>query len=257
MTSSNRTLNSFRIERERHELKFRTVTLASREWITPTYVRIRLQGDDLAGFTSTGADDHLRLFLSDKKVASIDELRELPTREYTPLHWGDDWIELEFLVHGDEGIAGPWAAKAAIGSVVGIGGPRGSKVLSGRPDAWLLAGDETAIPAIRRFAGMMDADAIGRIIIEIGGAEIPVDAPVAVEYVHRGDSPAGVALAARLAELEASDRPAGDIFAFVAAEQSIVKPARALLLDRWGLDADRINVRGYWKRGESEYHAPH
>jgi NADPH-dependent ferric siderophore reductase len=36
-----------------------------------------------------------------------------------------------------------------------------------------------------------------------------------------------------------------------------VKPGRALLLDRWELDPDRIIVKGYWKRGETEYHAPH
>ena len=57
--------------------------------------------------------------------------------------------------------------------------------------------------------------------------------------------------------LDAQDRPDGSVFAFVAAEQSIVKPGRALLLDRWSLDADQIIVKGYWKRGETEYHAPH
>lgn len=256
MTSSNPVNTSFRLAREMHELKFRTVTLVFREWITPEYVRLRLQGDDLSDFTSTGSDDHLRIYLADQKVATIEELRAIPSREYTPLAWGEDWIELEFLVHGDEGIAGRWAANAEIGSVAGIGGPRGSKVLTGRPDCWLLVGDETAVPAIRRFAKLMDTDAVGRIIIEIGGDKIPVDAPVPVEYVHRGGAPAE-ALAAKLGELDASDRPAGDVFAFVAAEQSIVKPARALLLDRWGLDVERINVRGYWKRGEAEYHAPH
>lgn len=42
---------------------------------------------------------------------------------------------------------------------------------------------------------------------------------------------------------------------FVAAEQAIVKAGRALLIERWGLD--RIVVKGYWKRNESEHHAPH
>ena len=44
---------------------------------------------------------------------------------------------------------------------------------------------------------------------------------------------------------------------YVAAEQAIVKAGRALLIERWGLDADRIVVKGYWKRNESEHHAPH
>ncbi|MFC0197857.1 SIP domain-containing protein, partial [Microbacterium arthrosphaerae] len=89
--------------------------------------------------------------------------------------------------------------------------------------------------------------------------ELAIDAPagVVVEQVHRGADAAGAALAARLDRLGADDRPSGSVFGFVAAEQSIVKPGRALLLDRWGLDAAQIVVKGYWKRGETEYHAPH
>jgi NADPH-dependent ferric siderophore reductase len=80
---------------------------------------------------------------------------------------------------------------------------------------------------------------------------------VIVEQVHRADAAPGSALAARLNGLVAADRPVGDLFAFVAAEQAIVKPGRALLRERWGLDGERIVVKGYWKSGEAEYHAPH
>ncbi|HKP07642.1 MAG TPA: siderophore-interacting protein, partial [Microbacterium sp.] len=136
-----------------------------------------------------------------------------------------------------------------------------SKVLVGRPDAWLLAGDETAVPAIRRFAQAMNADAIGRIVVEVRDAahELAIDAPagIVVEQAHRGIRPAGSALAARLDSVTTADRPDGAVFGFVAAEQSIVRPGRALLLDRWGLEPDAVIVKGYWKAGETEYHAPH
>ncbi|WP_341769733.1 hypothetical protein [Agromyces protaetiae] len=36
-----------------------------------------------------------------------------------------------------------------------------------------------------------------------------------------------------------------------------MKPGRALVLDRWGLDPEHVVVKGYWRRGEAEYHAPH
>jgi NADPH-dependent ferric siderophore reductase len=248
------------------ELRFRRVALAAREWLTPSYVRVRLQGDELAGFASLGADDHLRIFFPEGDPQSVEELRAAPSREYTPLAWGEGWLELEFAVHGDPaagtaGVAAAWAATAPLGARAGVGGPRGSKVLTGRPDAWFLAGDETAVPAMRRFAGAMDADAVGRILVEVKDAahELAIDAPagVVVEQVHRDDAPAGAALAARLDALGTDDRPAGSVFGFVAAEQSIVKPGRALLLDRWGLSAEHVIVKGYWKRGETEYHAPH
>ena len=254
---------TFTLERRGLELRFRTVHLAARQWLTPSYVRVRLEGADLRGFDSPGADDHIRIFFPDAPPASVEELRAAPSREYTPLAWDGDegWLDLEFAVHGAEGVAAPWAAPAELGAVAGVGGPRGSMIVTGRPDGWLLAGDETAVPAMRRFAHLMDADAVGRVLVEVVDAahELPIETPagVTVEQVHRGASAPGSALAARLDALGPDDRPAGAVFGFVAAEQSIVKPGRALLLDRWGLEADRVVVKGYWKRDETEYHAPH
>jgi len=254
---------SFALTRRSLELRFRTVRLAARQWLTPSYVRVRLEGADLRGFDSPGSDDHLRIFFPEVPPASVEQLRAAPSREYTPLAWDGDegWLDLEFAVHGDEGVAAPWAATAELGAVAGIGGPRGSLVLTGRPEGWFLAGDETAVPAMRRFSHLMDADAVGRILVEVADAdhELPIQTPpgVVVEQVHRADAAPGSALAARLNGLVAADRPAGDLFAFIAAEQAIVKPGRALLRDRWGLDGERIVVKGYWKSGEAEYHAPH
>jgi NADPH-dependent ferric siderophore reductase len=127
----------FRIERQMNDLRFRTVTLVEREQLAPNFVRVRLEGDDLAGFDSPGSDDHMRLFFPGQIPDSIEELRAAPSREYTPLHWGENWLEVEFAVHGDEGVAAPWAANATIGSQIGVGGPRGSAVLTGTPVASL------------------------------------------------------------------------------------------------------------------------
>ena len=164
-------------------------------------------------------------------------------------------------MHGDEGVAGRWAADAPLAAPVGVGGPRGSLVIDGEPDSWFLAGDETAIPAIRRHLERMARPAVGHVLLEVRSAadEMAIDVPdgVTLEWVHRGDAPGGSTLAARLDAFGADDRPHGDVFAFIAAEQSIVKPGRALLTDRWGLDAAKFVVKGYWRRGEAEYHAPH
>ncbi len=256
--------SEFGFEREGHELRFRVLRLASREWVAPGYVRVRLEGADLSGFASTGSDDHIRLFFPAGEIdpADVAGFREAPSREYTPLAWNADegWLDLEFAVHGDAGIAAPWAATAPLGAMIGQGGPRGSKVLTGSPDSWLLAGDETAIPAIRRFLALAGPAATGLVLIETADAEhdVPVEAPagIRVEYVHRDGAAAGTALAARLNGIPADARPAGSVFGFVAAEASAVKPGRALLLDRWGLSNDQVTIRGYWKRGTAEYHEP-
>lgn len=257
---------TFTLEREPLELRFRFATLVAREWITPDYVRVRVAGADLIGFGSTGHDDHIRIFLPAPDApapATVEEMRAAPSREFTPLQWGADgeegWLDLEFAVHGDEGVAGVWAATAPLGSPIGVGGPRGSLRIAGEPQAWLLAGDETAIPQIRRYAALIPAGAPATILVEVVDAEheVAIDAPVPVEFVHRGEAAAGTALQRRLDAIGHEERPTGDVFAFVAAEQAIVKTGRALLVDRWGLTAERIVVKGYWKRGEAEYHAPH
>ncbi|ALX66369.1 siderophore-interacting protein [Microbacterium sp. XT11] len=248
--------SGFSIERHGLDLRFRLATLAEREWLAPDFVRVRLRGEELAGFQSLGADDHMRLFFPDGPVGSVEELRASPSREYTPLAWGEDWLDVEFAVHGDEGLAAPWAAGAPLGSQIGVGGPRGSAVITGSPGSWLLAGDETAIPAIRRFSHLIPDGTPARIVIETlsAGREVDIDTPVDVEWLHRGDAPAGSALIAFLAGMPDAAGP--DPFVFIAAEQSVVKPGRALL-SHWGVDPAVAVVKGYWKRGEAEYHAPH
>ena len=257
---------AFTLTRSPRELVFRSATLTRRDWLTPNYARLRFEGVDLRGFGSLGSDDHIRVFFRDPDAEPSTDpavLRSGVSREYTPFAWDADTgiLDLEFVIHGDSGVAGPWAATAPIGSTVGVGGPRGSLVMTGDPDGWFLAGDETSLPAIKRFISRMRADAIGSVFVEVTDAafEQDLDAPtgIRVRWVHRGPAPESTILGSALDSLTEKDRPAGDMFAFIAAEQSIVRSGRALLLDRWGLDPAVAIVKGYWKRGEAEYHAPH
>ncbi|MGI6879714.1 siderophore-interacting protein [Microbacterium sp. gxy059] len=256
----------FSLVREPLDLVVRFVTLAARERITPGYAKVRLVGDELRGFGAEGHDDHIRIFFPDGRVDTVDEMRAAPSREFTPVAWGEDpdgtpFLDLEFALHGDEGVAGVWADTAQIGSIVGIGGPRGTLRIDGSPTGWLLAGDETAVAQIRRYAALIPDGAPARILVEVPDAthEVPVETAAEVTYVHRGDAFPGTALAAALDRLTAEDRPGEDPFVFVAAEQAIVKTARALACERWGVAPERIVAKGYWKRDDTgdTYHAAH
>lgn len=234
------------------ESRLRTAELVGREWLTDGYVRIRLAGSDLRGFAAPGGDDHVRLFLVPVGAdvpATPEEWRELPSREYTPVNADAEagWVEFDFVIHGD-GPGSAWAAQAPIGAPVAVGGPRRSTTVTGEPDAWFLAGDETAVPAITRFLRLRRPGTTARVILEVAPENellpFAADPACAVTLVVRGDH----SLTEALKALGEGDRPAGAVIAFVAAEASVVPVARELLLDRWGLPSDAVIAKGYWRR---------
>lgn len=233
----------------------REVIVARVEDLTPTYRRIRLAGD-FSTFDSLGCDDHLRIFFVPEDfepepvdpadpMAAFAKMREHPSREYTPVAWTDLELTLDFVIHGD-GPASTWAAEAVPGRKAAIGGPRGSMVIDGHPEWWLLAGDRTALPAIRRFTSLVEPG-------------VPVDVVVITEdpadeqpIVSRGDLTVTWvrSLDALLAAVGELPVRGGEGFAFIAAEQAVVKPGRELLQSR-GVDLERAVVKGYWKRGDA------
>jgi NADPH-dependent ferric siderophore reductase len=132
----------------------------------------------------------------------------------------------------------------------------GASPLGDRAARWLLlAGDETALPAITRILGAADPGTRGIALLEVAGPEEeqPVPAPegVAVRWLHRGATPPGEStlLADAVADME---RPADDdLFAWVAAESAAVRSVRADLRGRWGLGRAQHHAIGYWRRGRA------
>ncbi len=140
MTTDTRDLP--RITRQRHDLVRRSLTVARSTRLTPKMIRLALTGPELKGFTSTAPDDHFKLFVSDGQGGSAG-------RDYTPRAFDDDALIVDVFDHPG-GPAADWARAARPGDTVTIGGPRGSVVIEGDIDHWLLIGDETALPAALR-----------------------------------------------------------------------------------------------------------
>lgn len=233
------------------EAALRPAELVGREWLTDGYVRLRVAGESLVGFNAPGADDHVRLFFAPAGAsvpATPEEWREFPSREYTPLNADAErgWVEFDFVLHG-EGPGSAWAAQAPIGAAVAVAGPRRSNAVTGEPDAWFLAGDETAVPAITRFLRSRRPGTPARVILEVAPENelvpIPADPATDVTVVVRG----GRTLADVVAALGEDERPSGAVLGFVAAEAGIVPVARELLLERWGLPAEAVIAKGYWR----------
>lgn len=251
---------TFTLSRTPLELRRRRVAVSSVTDLTPSYRRIGFTGPDLAGFTSLAADDHLRIFVpapgEPLPEATTDGMPAgLQSREYTPVGWdGERSLTLDFVLHG-EGVASRWAQAARVGDEVYLGGPRGSLVMAGAPQWWLLAGDLTALPAIRRhLATVAPGTPVDVLLVCDDPAdeqELASPGDLTVSWLHSpaGSPPADPAVL--LAALAAVPARSGDGFAFIAAEQSVVAPARSFLTAR-GVDLDRAVVKGYWKRGQAE-----
>ncbi|MFI1977601.1 siderophore-interacting protein [Streptomyces wedmorensis] len=238
------------------------------ERITPHMVRVVLGGPGLDAFEAGEYTDHyVKLLFAPDGVTypepfDMERIRaEFPreqwptTRTYTVRAWDPVHRELtvDFVVHGDEGLAGPWAARAQAGETVRFLGPGGGYAPDPAADWHLLVGDESALPAIAVALERLPSGARVHAFVEVSDAaeeqKLATAAGVDVTWLHRGDRPTGEALAEAVRAL---DFPAGDVHAFVHGEAGFVKDLRRhLRLDR-GVPRERLSISGYWRLGKSD-----
>ncbi|MEU6163987.1 siderophore-interacting protein [Streptomyces tanashiensis] len=238
------------------------------ERITPHMVRVVLGGPGLDGFAAdTYTDHYVKLLFAPEGVAypepfDMERIRaEFPreqwptTRTYTVRAWDPVHHELtiDFVVHGDEGLAGPWAARAQAGETVRFLGPGGGYAPDPAADWHLLVGDESALPAIAVALEQLPEGARAQVLVEVSDAaeeqKLATATGIDVTWLHRGDRPVGALLVDAVTALEF---PAGEVHAFVHGEAGFVKELRRhLRLDR-GVARERLSISGYWRLGKSD-----
>jgi NADPH-dependent ferric siderophore reductase len=231
-------------------------------------VRIVVGGPGLAEFPgSDNSDAYVKVVFPRPGVRyeqplDLDRVRaELPPeqwpqqRTYTVRAWDPQAHELtlDFVVHGTEGVAGPWARSAAVGDEVLFLGPGGGYAPDPAADWHLLAGDESALPAIAAALERMASTATGYALIEVHDEhdEQHLTAPdgVQVRWVHRGDQPRGVRLVEAVTALEFLP---GRVHAFVHGEAGFVRDLRRLLRVERGLPQSQLSISGYWRLGADD-----
>lgn len=261
------------VERVRHELKFRVAKVTATERITPKMVRITLHSEEFSSFVSLGYDDHCKLFFAEPGAAEFPapvrgenglifpDGKRPQSRDYTPRFYDNAarTLTLDFVLHGD-GPASSWAQDAKPGDTIGVGGPRGSFVLRGDFDWYLLVGDETALPAIARRLEELPRDANVLALIEVADtSEIQtIDAPSGadIKWVSReGGEPGDPSLL--LAAVDTIDLPQGEGYIFVAGESAMSKAVRKYFVEERGHDPDWIKAAGYWQAGTQDFDDGH
>ncbi|MCX8999600.1 siderophore-interacting protein [Rhizobiaceae bacterium BDR2-2] len=235
-----------KIERIRHELRRRQLTVLSAVSLTPNMIRITLGGDELEGFTSLSAGDHVKLFVPDGQGGTA-------MRDYTPRHYDphNRTLVLDFAVH-EAGPATQWALGVRPGDPAQIGGPRGSQVIGGPIRAWVLIGDETALPAIGRRIEEMEAGVPVTSIVAVPGTQdeqtFETAAALTAHWVHRTDATDAAAIIERLRDVPLEP----GTFVWLAAEGSVAKAIRAYLVGERNHPLAWLRASGYWVKGKAD-----
>lgn len=218
-----------------------STTVVETSWLTPSMVRVIVTGQDLEGFGVGQFTDHyVKCRFGDK------------VRSYTVRAWDPERLQLtlDFVVHGDRGVAGPWAAQAMPGDALEMTGPGGAYAPSPEADWHLMVGDDAAIPAIAVSLLRVPAAVPALAVIEVSGPEHhqPLECPGNLEvlWLHRS-SDAGSDHAPMLEAVSGLSLPEGRGHAFVHGEATTVRAVRRHLVLERGLPIDALSASGYWK----------
>jgi NADPH-dependent ferric siderophore reductase len=289
-------------------------TVSSVERVSPSFVRITFSGADLADFGTPGRvlDQRIKLVFpapgaSAPRLAASDDwysawlalpddergaMRTYSIRELLVTGEGTRLV-VDFVLHLAPGSTGPasrWADAASLGDELLVIGPRrgrkedgGIEYAPGDARAILLAGDETAAPAIARILEDVDRETQGVAFIEIPeDADIlPIATPPGVEVrwlPRSGDAhgtrliPAvldhlGAAAPAVIADVDtedplwetpnfsslgesvASGENHADRYFWIAGESGVVTTLRRHLVKDLGVDRSQVAFMGYWRHG--------
>ncbi len=224
----------------------RTTTVAEVSRLTPSMIRIVVEGPELADFEVGEFTDHY------VKTRHGDKTRTYTVRGFDPAR---NRLTLDFVVHGDEGVAGPWAAHAQPGDTLMLSGPGGGYRPSPEADWHLMVGDEAVIPAIAVSLERIPAGKPVYVVIEVDGPEHeqPLDTPgeLHLTWLHRGGH-AGEQPELQLHAVQSLELPGGRGHAFVHGEAAAVLLVRRHLIQALGFTAEQLSATGYWKLRRSD-----
>jgi NADPH-dependent ferric siderophore reductase len=260
-----------------HPVALREVGVVRAVDLTPGMRRITLGGEQLRAFTSAngfpqpafdspGFDDDIRLVfrypghaepvLPVQKEKGVDLPRDPRplSKVYTVRRWDPEAGELDvdFVKHGI-GVGTTWAYRTQPGDRIHLYGPSASRALPHDADWLLVAGDDTAIPAIARLLEALPADARAQVFVEVAEdshrLELRALPHVEVTWLVRDGAEAGTTTLLQDA-VKRSGWWDGRPFAWLAGEHTAVRDLRRHLVEDRGVPKEDIEFTGYWRRGE-------
>ena len=254
------------------------------EQLTPHMVRVVLGSNNFDTFVpSKFTDSYVKLVfvhddMDDKDVAglphplTLDSFADLPPEQKPSVRTmtvrrvdvAAHEITVDIVTHGGHGVAGHWAAAAQPGQPIYLMGPGGAYAPDPAADWHLLAGDESALPAIATALEALPSTAVGKAFIEVAGPEdeIPLTAPesVQVNWVYRGgradlvpEDHAGD-FAPLIEAVTTTEWLPGQVHVFIHGEaQAVMHNLRPYIRTERGVEPKwASSISGYWRRGRTE-----
>ncbi|MBP2384694.1 siderophore-interacting protein [Paeniglutamicibacter kerguelensis] len=240
------------------------------EMLSEHMVRLTFGGQGFANYQDKLVSDrYVKILFTKPELGlvppyDLDALRDelapedFPVRRTYTLHHVDleaETVQIDFVVHGDEGLAGPWAQNAKLGDLICFSSPGGLYTPDPAFDRHLLIGDETALPAISAAILDMTPEMVGDIYLEVGGpedhVELAVPKGVEVHWLHRGGpfTPENTRIES---VVRAAHWPEGTVQVFAHGERETMKSLRAYLHGEREVDRRAMSLSAYWAFGRAE-----
>jgi NADPH-dependent ferric siderophore reductase len=245
--------------------RFRRVAVRSVEASSPRLVRVTVGGPEMQGIVIDQPAASVRLLLplpgtSDLVMPAwngneflMRDGRRPAIRTLTPLRLDPaQWeLDLEIVVHGG-GVASEWASAAQPGDSAAISGPGRGYTVDPDAPAFLLAGDETALPAIGQLLEALPAGPAVQVLVEVaepdGRRELPAPPGARIDW---SELPAGAAPGDALVAAVRAAAIVPGTRVWVAGEAAAMQRIRRHLFEERLLTRSAATVRGYWKHGRS------
>jgi NADPH-dependent ferric siderophore reductase len=253
------------VRSRREPPRFRRVAVRRVERLTARMVRVTLGDPDLEGLTVEHPAASVRLLFPSPGAQELvipswngNEFllangRRPTIRTFTPRRVDAQALELdvEIVIHGG-GVASEWAQAAEPGNPAAVSGPGRGYTIDRDAPAFLLAGDETAIPAISQLLEALPTERPVQVRIEAADPDARLTLPdhpgATVEWCDLpADATPGDAL---LAAVRVTDLAPGSRV-WVAGEAAAMQRVRRHLFEDRELSRTQASVRGYWKHGRS------
>lgn len=248
--------------------KANEATVTGRRQLSPDLVRLSLNAPAFVGKDLEFTDHYLKLLFVPEGADyswpfNVEQVREQQprdkqpvTRTYTLINLdsstGD--FDVDFVTHGDAGLAGPWARVAEVGEKIGFFGPGGAWGPSVDYEHFIFAGDESAAPAIGAGLKRLPDGATATAYIEIEAEdrkfELPARDGVDIHWVIRNGATHGTELSRVVRQAGVPDGKNTSWFIHGVAE--MIKEMRRFLFVESEVPKQDVSISGYWRIGMTE-----